>query len=155
SPPAPLTTMSDPTTRRFLAKADRCFAGDRPSARATTGSAPRPRTRARTHDLALAATFTATVVRYLTTVLPVVTRELRHWHAQASAIPDPTLRANALEALGKRGNMEGAALFAVLAPRSHRRLSVRALVAFQTAYNYLDMLAEQPSADPVANGAQL
>jgi tetraprenyl-beta-curcumene synthase len=106
-------------------------------------------------DLALAATFTGTVVRYLTTVFPVVTRELRHWQTEARLIPDPALRADALEALGKRGNIEGAALFAVLAPRPHRRQSVRALVAFQTAYNYLDTLAEQPSADPVANGAQL
>ena len=51
--------------------------------------------------------------------------------------------------------MEGAALFAVLAPRDRRRETVRALVAFQTAYNYLDTLGEQPSADPVANGRQL
>jgi tetraprenyl-beta-curcumene synthase len=32
---------------------------------------------------------------------------------------------------------------------------VHALVAFQMAYNYLDTLAEQPSADPVANGRAL
>jgi tetraprenyl-beta-curcumene synthase len=51
--------------------------------------------------------------------------------------------------------MEGAALFAVLAPASRRRETVRALVAFQTAYNYLDTLCEQRSADPVANGREL
>ena len=51
--------------------------------------------------------------------------------------------------------MEGAALFAVLAPRVRRRETVRALVAFQAAYNYLDALAEQPSPDPVGNGRQL
>jgi tetraprenyl-beta-curcumene synthase len=96
-----------------------------------------------------------TVARYLTSVLPVVKRELIHWNAQASQITDPVLRSHAIESLSKRGNLEGAALFAVLAPRSHRRETVRALVAFQTAYNYLDMLAEQPSADPIANGMLL
>ena len=32
---------------------------------------------------------------------------------------------------------------------------MRALVAFQATYDYIDTLAEQPSADPVANGRQL
>jgi tetraprenyl-beta-curcumene synthase len=97
----------------------------------------------------------ATVARYLTSVLPRVRRELAHWREQAREIPDPVLRLHAIESLSKRGNMEGAALFAVLAPHSHRGETVRALVAFQTAYNYLDTLGEQPSADPVANGRAL
>lgn len=96
-----------------------------------------------------------TVARYLTSVLPLVRRELTCWHARALEIPDPALRLHALEGLLKRGNLEGAALFAVLAPGGHRRETVRALVAFQTAYNYLDTLAEQTSADPIANGRQL
>jgi tetraprenyl-beta-curcumene synthase len=147
--------MPDQATRPFAAKADTHVVSGRRPAVAATSFAARRRGSIRMDDLALAATFTSTVVRYLTTVLPAVTRELRHWQTEARLIPDPALRANALEALGKRGNIEGAALFAVRAPRSHRRQSVRALVAFQTAYNYLDTLAEQPSADPVANGAQL
>jgi tetraprenyl-beta-curcumene synthase len=147
--------MPDQVTRPFAANAaTRVGSGGRPAVAATSFAARR-RAPIRLDDLALAATFTGTVLRYLTTVLPGVTRELRHWQSEAGLIPDPALRASALEALGKRGNMEGAALFAVLAPRSHRRQSVRALVAFQTAYNYLDTLAEQPSADPIANGAQL
>jgi tetraprenyl-beta-curcumene synthase len=55
----------------------------------------------------------------------------------------------------ERGNLEGAAAFAVLAPRAHRERVVRAVVAFQAIYDYIDTLAEQPSADPVANGRQL
>jgi tetraprenyl-beta-curcumene synthase len=51
--------------------------------------------------------------------------------------------------------MEGAAAFATLVPRARRRAVVRALVAFQAAYNYVDMLAEQPCKDPVANGRRL
>jgi tetraprenyl-beta-curcumene synthase len=106
-------------------------------------------------DLALASCFCSTVARYLTSILPNVTRELAHWRSGARRIPDPALRALVLQAIAKRGNMEGAALFAVLAPRARRRETVRALVAFQTAYNYLDTLAEQPSADPSANGRRL
>jgi tetraprenyl-beta-curcumene synthase len=106
-------------------------------------------------DLTAELALGSTVARYLTSVLPLVRRELRRWREQASEIPDPVLRSQAIESLSKRGNMEGAALFAVLAPRSHRRATVRALVAFQTAYNYLDTLGEQPSADPVANGRTL
>lgn len=101
------------------------------------------------------AVFGSTVTHYLTSVLPLVRRELAHWRAQAREIPDPALRSHAMEGLAKRGNMEGAALFAVLAPRARRRETVRALVSFQAAYNYLDTLAEQPSADPIANGHQL
>jgi tetraprenyl-beta-curcumene synthase len=97
----------------------------------------------------------ATVVRYLASIFPLVRRELAYWQAQARAIPDPVLRSDAIEGLTKRGNLEGAALFAVLAPRSRRRETVRALVAFQTAYNYLDTVAERASADPIANGRQL
>lgn len=97
----------------------------------------------------------ATVVRYLTSIFPLVRRELAYWQAQARRIPDPVLRSDAIEGLTKRGNLEGAALFAVLAPRSRRRETVRTLVAFQTAYNYLDTVAEQTSEDPIANGRQL
>jgi tetraprenyl-beta-curcumene synthase len=106
-------------------------------------------------DLAAQLALGATVARYLTSVLPFVRRELAHWRERARAIPAPVLAAHARASLTKRGNMEGAALFAVLAPASRRRETVRALVAFQTAYNYLDTLAEQPSADPVANGREL
>ncbi len=96
-----------------------------------------------------------TVLRYLTGILPLVRRELAYWQARAHEIPNPVLRADAIAGLSKRGNLEGAALFAVLAPRSHRRETVRALVAFQAAYNYLDTIAEKASTDPVANGRQL
>ena len=106
-------------------------------------------------SLDFAYVFADTVVLYLSWVLPLVTRELAHWHARAAAIPDPNLRRSALHALGKRGNIEGAALLAVLAPPAHRRITVRALVAFQSAYNYLDALSELPSEDPLANGDQL
>jgi tetraprenyl-beta-curcumene synthase len=55
----------------------------------------------------------------------------------------------------ERGNYEGAAAYAVLVPHAYRAHVVRAVVAFQTTYDYVDTLSEQPSADPVANGHQL
>jgi tetraprenyl-beta-curcumene synthase len=105
--------------------------------------------------LALSGVFAGTVLRYLLRVLPQVSAELARWSARAAEIPGPQLRQAATEALGKRGNIEGAALFATLAPAGHRRDTVRALVAFQTAYNYLDALSELPSDDPRANGDRL
>jgi tetraprenyl-beta-curcumene synthase len=120
-----------------------------------TGERPEPARRLARSDLLLSWVFCSTVARYLASILPRVTRELAHWQTQARRIPDPTLRSLALLALAKRGNIEGAALFAVLAPRPRTRQTVRALVAFQSAYNYLDTLAEQPSADPPSNGRSL
>jgi tetraprenyl-beta-curcumene synthase len=96
-----------------------------------------------------------TALNYSLTILPVATRELVTWRVRAGQIPDPVLRELALQALRKRGNMLGGALFAVLAPRRRRSEVVHALVAFQSAYNYLDTLVEQPSADPVGNGRRL
>jgi tetraprenyl-beta-curcumene synthase len=105
--------------------------------------------------LELPRAFAETVLRYLTLVLPLVARELAHWRTRAAEIPDPGLRGAASDALRKRGNIEGAALFATLAPGASRRASIRALVALQTAYNYLDALSEMPSETPAANAEQL
>ena len=81
---------------------------------------------------------------------------MRHWHERARQIPDPVLRQLALLTQRvERGNYEGAAAYAVLVPRAYRARVVRAVVAFQTTYDYVDTLSEQPSADPVANGRQL
>ena len=65
-----------------------------------------------------------TVARYLLTVPPQVTRELRRWRAGARRDPRPDAsRATRCGALRKRGNIEGAALFAMLAPGRWRRQS--------------------------------
>jgi tetraprenyl-beta-curcumene synthase len=93
--------------------------------------------------------------RYWLMVFPHVHRELSHWRDRAREIPDPVLRQLALDAQHKRGNMEGAAAFAAFAPHRRRATVVRALVAFQSAYNYLDLLAEQPRAEPIAGARAL
>lgn len=110
----------------------------------------------RQSHLSLAGAFTGAASRYWLGVFPLIGRELRHWHERARQIPDPVLRRLALlTQLGERGNYEGAAAYAVLVPRAYRARVVRAVVAFQTTYDYVDTLAEQPSDDPVANGRQL
>jgi tetraprenyl-beta-curcumene synthase len=107
-------------------------------------------------QLALTSAFASASLRYWLGVFPLVGRELRHWRERARQIPDPALRRLALiTQTSERGNLEGAAAFAVLAPRMHRARVVRAVVAFQTTYDYIDTLSEQPSADPIANGRQL
>jgi tetraprenyl-beta-curcumene synthase len=60
-----------------------------------------------------------------------------------------------MEALAKGGNIEGAAAYAAFAPWRARGAAVHAASAFQCAYNLLDLLGEQPSADPVADGRRL
>jgi len=96
------------------------------------------------------------MTRFWVVVLPLVRRELRSWKRRADAIPDPELRAQALATLdSERLSAAGAALFAATTRRRRDPGLVRALVAYQVACDYLDTLAEQPSADPIRNGAQL
>jgi tetraprenyl-beta-curcumene synthase len=102
-----------------------------------------------------ATAFAAVAARYLALVLPQVRRERARWRAYAEEIPSDGLRATACASLLKRGNIEGAALFAVLAPRAYRRETIRSLVAFQAAYNYLDALSELSSPEPQANARRL
>jgi tetraprenyl-beta-curcumene synthase len=99
--------------------------------------------------------FAAAALRYWLLVFPRVASELRHVRRLAGRIPDPALRQTALEALGKRGNLEGAAAFATFAPRRQRRSVVRAVVSFQAIYNHADMLAEQPGGDPIGGSRHL
>jgi tetraprenyl-beta-curcumene synthase len=99
--------------------------------------------------------FAAVAVRYLALILPGVRRERERWRALAEEIPSDGLRETACASLLKRGNLEGAALFAVLATRACRRDAIRSLVAFQAAYNYLDALSESSSPEPHANARRL
>jgi tetraprenyl-beta-curcumene synthase len=107
------------------------------------------------HRVALAATFAQAALSYWTCVFPRVCLHVVRWRRLARRIPDPTLRRLALEALAKRGNIEGAAAFAAFAARARRAEVTQATSAFQAAYNLLDMLGEQPSADPVRDGRRL
>jgi len=108
------------------------------------------------HRLRLACAFTDFALRYWLTVFPLVRRETRRWARRAGAIPDPVLRRIALETQrGERGNYEGAGAFASFVPLRRRATVVRAVVAFQLAFDFADSLGEQPAADRVANGRAL
>jgi tetraprenyl-beta-curcumene synthase len=87
---------------------------------------------------------------------PRIRRRVHRLRQRAQQIPDPTLRAIALQALhGKRSNLEGAAAFAAFAPRERRREAVKALVYFQATCDYLDLLAELAGSEPVRNAERL
>ena len=93
---------------------------------------------------------------YRRSILPRVRHELRRWEGIAEAIPDPTLRGQALAALREKGrNVEATAVFAILAPRRYRGAAVAAMATLQVAVDYLDSLSEQDSADRLENGLQL
>lgn len=92
----------------------------------------------------LALPFLRAALRYWLRAWPLAAREVRRLQAQAQAIPDARLRSAALRNLrDERGNLEGAAAFALLAPRSRRASLIRALVSFQAIYDYVDSLGEQ------------
>lgn len=97
-----------------------------------------------------------TVVRYKSAVLPSVRQELGRWRQTAAAIPDPTLRRQAVAALTeKAANAEATGVFATLAPRRTRGAVIRASTALQVAIDYLDSLGEQPGPDPLEDGLEL
>ncbi len=100
--------------------------------------------------------FTCAAGSYWLSVFPDACKEARAWRIRASAIPDPALRRLALEAhSNKRRNLEGAAAFAAFVQPRNRQATVRALVAYQAIFDYLDTLSEQPNDNPIANGLQL
>ena len=93
---------------------------------------------------------------YWCSVYPQVRRELADQRRRAAAIPSTSLRAIALEVLdSKRANIDGAAAFAAFAPRARRAAVIRAQVSFQSLYDYLDSLAEQPHPDAVLQSRRL
>jgi tetraprenyl-beta-curcumene synthase len=104
----------------------------------------------------LPAEFAGAAKRYWLRIFPNVRREAARWRGRAREIPDPVLRGAALANLRmERLNLDGAAAFAAFVPDAHRPAVVRAQVAIQAAYDYVDTLAEQPCRDPIRNGDQL
>jgi len=95
-------------------------------------------------------------VRYWTSVAPLVRKELRRWEQRTGEIDDRELRALALDKLHGEGfHAEAAAMLATLAPRSYRGDVVRAILALELMFDYLDGLTERPSDDPLGDGERL
>jgi tetraprenyl-beta-curcumene synthase len=94
--------------------------------------------------------------QYWLDIFPRIRREAAVWQRRAQAIEDPSLRRLALEAQRvKRGNIDGSAAFAILAPSGRRPTVVRAQIAFQSVYDFVDTLSEQAHPHPIANSRQL
>jgi tetraprenyl-beta-curcumene synthase len=103
-----------------------------------------------------AGLFASAAGRYWLRVFPVARSCLQGLRARARAIPDPTLREDALISHHhKASNSEGLAALAVLAPAEHRADVTRSLVAYQLMLDYLDGVSERPADEPVANGLRL
>ncbi len=76
-------------------------------------------------------------------ILPEVRRELAGWRRQASAIPDPELRRQALDSMSaKQFHCEGGAVYAA-ARLDRRDVLIPLIVALQTISDYLDNLCDR------------
>lgn len=96
--------------------------------------------------------FACAARRYWLSIFPCAREELKAWRRSAEQIPDSALREAALDAILTKGDiLEGAVAFAVLAPPATQRVVVRAITAFELAFDYLDTLMEMPTPDPIAN----
>lgn len=100
----------------------------------------------------MARTLALLVTRYLRQLHPLARIELASWHERARRIPDRRLREQAISTLiSERANAEGAALFAGLAAPRWAPSLVRASVAYQVMYDYLDTVTETPVANHAAD----
>jgi tetraprenyl-beta-curcumene synthase len=92
------------------------------------------------------------LARYRFGLAKTVHGELARWTEQARAIPDPELRRLALGKLEQEGfNARAAAMLATFAPRRQRHEMVRAIVALEVLFDYLDGRTEPRSGgDPLA-----
>lgn len=106
---------------------------------------------------AAAIAFTRAAPIYWCSVYPEICADVARRRRRAEAIPDSSLRRAALSALAsKRMNVDGAAAYACFVPAGARRAAaIRAQLAFQSIYDYLDVLTEQPHADPIESSRTL
>jgi tetraprenyl-beta-curcumene synthase len=103
--------------------------------------------RATRESVASVSALLRAVPLYWLRIFPTVRREVGRWRLLAAAIPDPELRRVALAKLEEEGEYaEGAAAFAILAARRHRHGVVRACVAYELLFDYLDGVGEREPA---------
>jgi tetraprenyl-beta-curcumene synthase len=94
--------------------------------------------------------------RFWPTVAPLLRSELASWKQAARQIEDQSLRELALAKLDEEAfNAEVAATLATLAPRAARAPAVRAIVAFELLFDYLDGRTELELGAPITDGIRL
>jgi len=97
----------------------------------------------------------AALARELRWGLKAVSAEVELWRGRAAAIPDRTIREDALSSLErKRGNTDGAALFWTL-PDLRQPQLLRLLVTYEIMCDFLDSVSERGAGAGLANGRQL
>lgn len=86
----------------------------------------------------------ALALRFLTTVVPRASAELRRLRTRATSIPDPDLRREALSSIRRKAfHVHGGCIFATfLGPKDAQRY-VALVAAFETAVDYLDNLCDR------------
>jgi tetraprenyl-beta-curcumene synthase len=95
------------------------------------------------------------MTRELVWGLRAVSCELDTWRRRARAIPDASIREDALDSIArKRGHADGAALFWILPRRRHPSL-LALLVAYQTMWDFLDNVSERGAHAGRENGEML
>jgi tetraprenyl-beta-curcumene synthase len=123
---------------------------------ATTVQLTQPRDETRESSSAALAALARANLRFWPTVAPSVGRELARWDRPAREIPDAALRELALHKLSNESfNAEVAATLATLTPRPMRARTVRAIVALEVLFDYLDGRTELPAEDPLEEGERL
>lgn len=104
---------------------------------------------------ALGVSLVRAAARELIWGLRLVSRDVAEWRARAEQIPDPALRADALEAITrKRGNINGASLFWSLPDRRSREL-LSLLVSYEILADYLDCVNERSAVRGIGSGLVL
>jgi len=90
--------------------------------------------------------------RFLQRIVPQATHELELIRARAARIPDPQLRAEALESIdAKAYHVQGGAILATFLPRAAGRRYVELIAPLETIYDYLDNLCDRlPGVSPPA-----
>jgi tetraprenyl-beta-curcumene synthase len=107
-------------------------------------------------SIARASAFARAAHRYWLSVFPSARAEWNTWRRHAEQIPDRALRMAALDALHTKSDvLEGAVAFAVFVPSPACGDVVRAIAAFEIAFDYLDNVVELPNPNPVLNSRGL
>ncbi len=83
------------------------------------------------------------IIRFISHVFPLVSKELDYWIARAEQIPDRELRVQALASIrAKKFHAQGGSVYA-LYPQNDLPSTVRFIVALQTISDYLDNLCDR------------
>jgi len=86
----------------------------------------------------------ALALRFLTTVVPKASSQLRAWRERAAAIADPSLRREALASIKHKAfHVHGGCVFATFLPAPEAASFVKLVAAFETAVDYLDNLCDR------------